>query len=311
MELRHLRYFLAVAETLNFTRAADKVHVTQSTLSHQIRQLEEELGQELFARVGKRVVTTEAGQTFYEQVVPILRKIDQAVGSLKEVPHDLRGELRIAATHSFNVQLIPLCLSVFIQRFPLIKVVVEELSGDRISEELINGNLDLGISYRPSVPRGLRFEPLYNEELKLITANDHPLADRKRVRMVELNGLRMTLLTTLFSTRQMLDECFAAAGARPQIVAELNAISPMIELVRRTDLCSIVADNALKDEPSVRIIPLENPTPVRTPGLLWAQQADRPAASRFMAETIRQLVMQGQAGADKTSRKHSPGISST
>ncbi|MCE8020508.1 LysR family transcriptional regulator [Halomonas sp. MCCC 1A11036] len=296
MELRHMRYFLALAETLNFTRAAERVHVTQSTLSHQIRQLEEELGQPLFAREGKKVLITEAGRAFHERVVPILKQVDQAMGALKETPDDLRGELRIAATHSFNVQLIPLCLSVFMQRLPQVKVVVEELSGDQISEGLVNGNLDLGISYRPAIPRGLRFEPLYNEELKLIVASHHPLARRKRLRMVELNGARMTLLAPHFSTRQLLDECFAAAGAQPQIVAELNAISPMVELVRRTDLCSIVAENALSDEPGIRAIPLESPTPIRTPGLLWSQQAQRSPASRFMADTIRQVVKQASWG---------------
>lgn len=290
MELRHIRYFLAVAETLNFTRAADKVHVTQSTLSHQIKQLEEELGLALFERVGRRVVLTESGQTFFEYAVPVLRQLDEAVAAVKDVPDELRGELRLAATHSFNVQLIPQCLSLFLQRFPLVRVVVEELSGDAICDGLVNGTLDLGISYRPSVPRGLRFEPLYNEELKLIVPPDHPLATHKRVRMVELNGVRMTLLTARFSTRQMLDECFAAAGARPHIVAELNAISPMVQLVRRTGLCSVVSDNALKDEPGVVAIPLESPTPVRTPGLLWSQAQHRPPASRFMAETVRQVV---------------------
>ncbi|KAA0012620.1 LysR family transcriptional regulator [Billgrantia pellis] len=296
MELRHLRYFLALAETLNFTRAAQRVHVTQSTLSHQIRQLEEEVGRPLFAREGKKVLITETGQAFLEHVVPILRQVDRAVGALKESPDELRGELRIAATHSFNVQLIPLCLSRFMQRLPRVKVAVEELSGDGISEGLVSGRLDLGVSYRPAVPRGLRFEPLYNEELKLIVANDHPLAGRKRLRMVELNGTRMTLLAPHFSTRQMLDECFAAAGAQPQIVAELNAISPMIELVRRTDLCGIVAENALGNEPGVLAIPLESPTPIRTPGLLWSQQAHRSPASRFMAETIRQVVKQSSWG---------------
>lgn len=295
MELRHMRYFVAIVETLNFTRAAQRVHVTQSTLSHQIRQLEEELGQRLFERVGKKVILTEAGRSLLEHVVPILRQVDQAIGAMKATPNDLYGELHIAATHSFNVQLIPLCLSIFLQRLPNLKVAVEELAGDQISERLMSGDLDMGISYRPAIPRGLRFEPLYNEELKLIVASNHPLAKRKRLRMVELNGQRMTLLSPHFSTRQMLDECFEAAGARPQIVAELNAISPMIELVRRTDLCSIVSENALANEPGVKAIPLESPTPVRTPGLLWPPQSERPAASRFMAEIIRDVVRQGIA----------------
>ncbi|MCH8529568.1 MAG: LysR family transcriptional regulator [Saccharospirillum sp.] len=296
MELRHLRYFVALAEVLNFTRAAERVHVTQSTLSHQIKQLEEELGLELFERIGKKVVLTEEGSTFLEHITPALTQVDEAVGALRQAPEQLRGELRIAATHSFNVQLIPSCLATFMKRYPAVRVVVEELSGDEIAQRLEQGELDLGVSYRPAIPRGLWFEPLYNEEMKLVMAANHPLAKRKKVRMVELTGLQMALLTPNFSTRQLLEECFQSAGARPVIVAELNAISPMLELVRRTDLCSIVSSNALVGEADLAVAPLEDPTPIRTPGLLWNKQSDRPAATKFMAATIRQLVknMNGQ-----------------
>jgi len=245
MELRHLRYCLALAEVQNFTRAAQRVHVTQSTLSHQIRQLEEELGVQLFHRHGKRVTITESGRAFVDQIQPIVGQVDGIVAALKNVPDELTGELRIAATHSFNVQLIPQCLAAFMRRFPRVKVVVEELSGESIAVGLESGDLDLGVSYRPAMPRGLWFEPLFNEELRLVVAPGHALAKRKRVRMVELNGLPLALLTPNFSTRQLLDECFMAAGAKPQVVAEMNAISPMVELVRRTGLASIVSANAL------------------------------------------------------------------
>lgn len=288
MELRHLRYCLALAEVQNFTRAAERVHVTQSTLSHQIRQLEEELGVDLFHRHGKRVTITESGRAFVDQILPIVESVDGVIASLKSVPDDLTGELRIAATHSFNVQLIPQCLAAFMERYPRVKVVVEELSGEMIASGLESGSLDLGVSYRPAVPRGLWFEPLFNEELKLIVAPGHALAGRKRVRMVELNGLPLALLTPNFSTRQLLDECFMAAGAKPQVVAELNAISPMVELVRRTGLASIVSANALVDEPELVTVALENPTPVRTPGLLWNKATMNRAATRQMASIIRQ-----------------------
>ena len=290
MELRHLRYCLALAEVQNFTRAAERVHVTQSTLSHQIRQLEEELGVDLFHRHGKRVTITESGRAFVDQISPIIESVDGVIASLKSVPDDLTGELRIAATHSFNVQLIPQCLAAFMERYPRVKVVVEELSGEMIASGLEGGSLDLGVSYRPAVPRGLWFEPLFNEELKLIVAPGHALAGRKRVRMVELNGLPLALLTPNFSTRQLLDECFMAAGAKPQVVAELNAISPMVELVRRTGLASIVSANALVDEPELVTVALENPTPVRTPGLLWNKATMNRAATRQMASIIRQLA---------------------
>ncbi|WP_127557476.1 LysR substrate-binding domain-containing protein [Saccharospirillum alexandrii] len=294
MELRHLRYCVALAEVQNFTRAAERTHVTQSTLSHQIKQLEDELDVTLFNRDGKSVSLTQAGRDFVDTITPILKQVDAAVGALKASPDQLTGELRIAATHSFNVQLIPQCLAAFMEKFPQVKVIVEELSGDQIAQGLENGTLDLGISYRPAVPRGLWFEPLFNEELKLIMSPTHPLAKRKRVRMVELNGLPLALLTRNFSTRQLLDECFEAAGAEPQVVAEMNAISPMVELVRRTHLCSIVSDNALSGEPCLVAVALENPTPIRTPGLLWNRNHDRPLATRYMANIIRELALQGQ-----------------
>lgn len=294
MELRHLRYCVALAEVQNFTRAAERTHVTQSTLSHQIKQLEDELEVTLFNRDGKSVSLTQAGRDFVDTITPILKQVDAAVGALKASPDQLTGELRIAATHSFNVQLIPQCLAAFMEKFPQVKVIVEELSGDQIAQGLETGSLDLGISYRPAMPRGLWFEPLFNEELKLIMSPSHPLAKRKRVRMVELNGLPLALLTRNFSTRQMLDECFQAAGAEPQVVAELNAISPMVELVRRTRLCSIVSDNALSGEPDLVAVALENPTPIRTPGLLWNRNSERPLATRYMANIIRELALRGQ-----------------
>jgi LysR family cyn operon transcriptional activator len=107
MELRHLRYFVALAEHLSFTRAAARVHVTQSTLSHQIRQLEEELGQPLFDRIGKKVVTTEAGELFLGFAVRALKEVDHGLAVLKPSAAGLAGRVRIGTTHTFNIGLIP------------------------------------------------------------------------------------------------------------------------------------------------------------------------------------------------------------
>ena len=96
MELRHLRYFVALAEHLSFTRAAARVHVTQSTLSHQIRQLEEEVGQPLFDRIGKKVVTTEAGELFLGFAVRALKEVDQGIAMLRPGSGGLTGRVRVA-----------------------------------------------------------------------------------------------------------------------------------------------------------------------------------------------------------------------
>ncbi|RZA11055.1 MAG: LysR family transcriptional regulator [Lysobacteraceae bacterium] len=253
MELRHLRYFDAVAETQNFTRAAERLHVTQSTLSHQIRQLEEELGLVLFDRGHKRVALTEAGEMLRSHLMPALQQIDRGLQSLKQAPETMAGELRIAATHSFNTRLVPMCVSAFLGHHPGIRVSVEELSAEHIARRLISGHLDLGVSYRPDDRTELWFEPLYNEELRLVVAASHPLARRRRVRMIELHHCRMVLLPAQFSTRKLLDDCFEAAGAQPLVLAELNSIAPMIELIRQTDLAGIIAETAVTPAAALRM----------------------------------------------------------
>lgn len=217
MELRHLRYFVAVAESLSFTRAAERVHVTQSTLSHQIRQLEDEVGQVLFDRLGKKVFMTEAGQLFLAHAQRALREVDAGLAMLRPEAGGLSGQLRIGATHTFNIGLIPECVALFLARHPTVKLCVEEMAADEIGVQLRAQALDLGIAYRPAADSDLAFEPLYNEELVFVAADSHPLAGRRRIRMVELHQQPLVLLPRRFATRQLLNECFAASGAEPAV----------------------------------------------------------------------------------------------
>ena len=124
MELRHLRYFVALAEESSFTRAARKMHVTQSTLSHQIRQIEDEIGQRLFDRIGKRVVITDAGTALLPNATRALREVDEGLRLIQTAPDPLAGALRIGATHTFNIKLIPDCLAAFFDKHPAMSVVV-------------------------------------------------------------------------------------------------------------------------------------------------------------------------------------------
>jgi LysR family cyn operon transcriptional activator len=291
MELRHLRYFVALAECLSFTRAAERVHVTQSTLSHQIRQLEDELGHPLFDRIGKRVMLTEAGETFLGYASKALKEVDHGLSDLMRAGDALEGEVRIGATGTFNIGFVPDCLALFMRRNPTVKMTVEELAGDAIADKLIAGTLDVGIAYQPADPARLWFEPLYTEEMVLVVAPAHPLAQRKRVRMVELHRQPLVLLSHAFTTRALLDECFKSCGAEPVVAAEMNTIAPMLGLVARTQLAAIVSHHAVTPRDDLRIIPLESPTPVRTPGMLWKRDAKQSAAVRGFAGTIRKLAL--------------------
>ena len=292
MELRHLRYFVALAEYLSFTRAAARVHVTQSTLSHQIRQLEEEVGQPLFDRIGKKVVTTEAGELFLAFASRALKEVDLGLAMLKPGGSGLTGQVRIGATHTFNIGLIPECVALFLERHPAVQVRIEELAADQIGAKLQAGELDLGIAYRPSGPSELWFEPLYNEEMVLVVADTHPLAGRKRIRMVELHQQRLVLLPEYFATRTLLDECFKASGAEPIVVAEMSTIAPMLGLVLRMQIAAIAATNAVPAAmKGLRVIPLESPTPIRTPGLLWRLGGKQAAPVQSFAVIVRKTAL--------------------
>jgi len=291
MELRHLRYFVALAECLNFTRAAQRVHVTQSTLSHQIRQLEGELGRDLFDRIGKRVVLTEAGETFLGYATKALHEVDQGLSDLSRAPDELSGEVRVGATHTFNAGFVPECLALFLQKYPTVKVCVEELAADAIGVKLLEGSLDVGIAYQPADPTHLWFEPLYNEEMALVVSTQHPFAQRRRIRMVELHRQPMVLLPPVFATRTMLDDCFRSCGAEPVVAAEMNTIAPMLGLVARTQLAAIVSVNAVPARDDLRVVPIESPTPIRTPGILWKREARQTAAVRSFASNVRKLAL--------------------
>jgi LysR family transcriptional regulator, cyn operon transcriptional activator len=292
VELRHLRYFEALARTLSFSNAAIKVHVAQSTMSHQIRQLEEELGQPLFIRDGRSVTLTEAGEVLLSEVEQTLRQVDHLKRLFDRSGQLVSGLLRVGATQSFAGQVIPECIDHFMRRFPSMRIVVEELSNETIIECISAGSLDIGIGYRPYAPSNIWFKPLYNEELMLLVQSNHPFARRRRIQMSELHHLRMVMLPSTFSTRKILDEHLKAADAEPIIIVEMNSLVPMVELVRRTDLAALVAYGVVRDHKNLCIIPVENPTPIRIPGLMLRKTGKRDAATQAFSIIVRRVIEQ-------------------
>jgi LysR family cyn operon transcriptional activator len=294
MELRHLRYFVALAEEASFTRAARRVHVTQSTLSHQIRQIEDEIGQRLFDRIGKRVVITEAGEALLQSATRALREIDEGLRRIKSPADPLTGTLRIGATHTFNVKLIPDCLAAFFASHPSVSVIVREMFATEVATQVESGDLDLGITYDPHRRERLEFEPLYLEEMVLAIGAGHPFAARKRLRLVELHRQPMILPTGRSSTRRIIDVALGSVGAEPLIVAEMDSLTATVELVRRTRLGAIVSRLAAPDAPDLSVLALESPTPLRTPGLLTRTDSTSTPALRSFIAILRRRVMEHQ-----------------
>lgn len=287
MELRHLRYFLALAERLHFAQAAEQVHVTQSTLSHQIKQLEDELGERLFERLSNRVTLTQAGTLFRTYATQALASVDAGIRTLKQASGQLTGEIRVGAGQSFCAWLIPTCIQAFHSKNPDVRIVVEDVFASYLMEHLASGELDLGIGYRPEGKSGIVFEPLYDEEMRLVVGDGHPLAERKRVRMVELHNQALVLLRRTFATRLLLDECFASVGAEPNVIVETTSNVTSLAVARTLNIGTIAAGHPALSTPGLRVVALESPTPSRTFGLLWKRDAAKSIAIQAFAAVVR------------------------
>jgi LysR family cyn operon transcriptional activator len=292
MELRHLRYFLAVAERLSFTQAAAKVHVTQSTLSHQISQLEAELGHLLFERKRGRVTLTAAGGLFLPKAVKALAELDSGIAIINEATRELTGELRIGTTPTLNMEVIPKCVALFTQQHPSVHVLVDEGAGSQLIVALRAGDFDVLLHYRPLRLEGLLFEPLYSEEMVVVVNPNHAWHTRKRIRVVELHRRELVLPPRKFSTRVQLDEAFEAAGTEPFVSTELSSIAAMLALVQRSPIAAIVSRSAVPAHLGLHVIALEGPAVARTPGLIWLAGAARAPVAVSFAAIVRGAVSQ-------------------
>lgn len=283
LELRHLRYFLAVAEASHFTRAAAKLHVTQPTLSHQIRQLEGQLNLPLFDRVGRRVKLTAAGELLLPHARRVLRELEEAQTALGELHGLKRGEIKVGIVQTVNACVIPEIVARFSATHRGIRVTCAEMSVGEIEAGLEAGRLDLGIGFLPAAHPLIEGEKLFTEELVAVVPARHRWQKRRQLAVSELAGEPLVLLSPHYCTRQLVDRAFAKARVRPAVQVEMNSIESILSTVRQASLISVLPSLALcrRDE-GLKPIPLVKPTPRRSVGLLWMRGAHR----RFAAEAF-------------------------
>lgn len=288
MELRHIRYFLAVADTRSFTRAADRLHVTQPTLSHQIKQLELMVGTVLFDRGSKDVELTAAGRLLRPYCERVVKEIASSALAISELEGLMRGTLRVAVFHSFSHSMLPPILAEFAMRYPGVRVTVQLLPQVDLKRDLLSGSLDFAISYAAEDYEQLAVERLFDEELVLVVGSKHSHARRKSMPMRELAPLPLALLTPEFGARQFVDRCLAEHGLAPQVILDMNAIDPIIALIRNSHLASVLSAGAVADYTGLHIVRLTDPVPKRSVGIFWRRNGHRSAAAQRMADMMKE-----------------------
>jgi len=288
MLLRHIRYLLAVAEQRNFTRAAEALHVSQPTLSQQIRQLEDSLGAALFDRSGRSIRLTDAGEAYVRFARLALQDLEAGKRAMHDVQDLSRGSLRLAMTPTFTAYLIAPLLHRFNSLYPGITLGVEEMTQDRLEAALAEDRLDIGIGFTGMHLADIQGEALFGETLSLMVGAAHPQAGGKTLGARDLEQQALVLLSRDFATRQHIDLYCRQHGIAPRIAIEANSISAIVELVRRGQLATILPAAIAVEQPGLAALELTPALPRRTVALLSRRGAWRSAACQAFAALARQ-----------------------
>lgn len=259
VEVRHLRYFLAVAEAGNFSRAADRLGISQPSVSQQIRDLEASLRIRLFQRRGKRVLLSAAGLIFQEHARTVLRQLEKCFQELGSEPGQLRGALHLGVVPVLNVALIPDLLGMFAVDHPAISLMVEEISSTEIETALEEGRMDAGLGFVTRHSPNLRYQLLCTDEFALIVAKNHPWAKRRIIPFSELENQRLLQLPDSFVMRRMIDDICRKHQVRPRIIAEINAIETLLRSLGPLQSSAVMPKVTLlgRQNLNLRAIPLQ------------------------------------------------------
>ena len=280
MLLRHIHYFLAVAEHRGFTRAAEALHVSQPALSQQIRQLEETLGAPLFDRSGRAVRLTDAGEIYLNYARQALQALKAGSRAIHDVEDLSCGELKVGVTPTFTAYLTGPLLAAFHARYPGVTLQLREMSQEAIEMQLARDELDVGIAFTDVYSAEIAARPLLVETLALVVANGHPLAGRGTLDLQQLKNEKFVLLSGEFATREQIDRFSRQASLHLPVIMEVNSISAVLEMVSRTSLATLLPAAIAAQHPQIAAIALEPPLLERTAALLQRKGAWQTAAAR-------------------------------
>jgi DNA-binding transcriptional LysR family regulator len=246
MELRHLRYFVAVAEEENVSRAALRLHVSQPALSRQVRDLEDDLGFALLERNAKSVRLTDAGREFLKESRAVLQRVEDAVKTARAIA-DGGNELHVGYAMSPTVRILPQSLRMFQAAQPSMRVKLHDLSTEEMLAGLRSGKLQIAIMVhsRFVVARGLNLEDLASLPVCLAVAPGHPLANRKAVKITEI--ARYPLIA--FSRKEypdyheVLAAWFSKSKEKPRIAEEHDSVASLIAAVEAGDGVALVTES--------------------------------------------------------------------
>ena len=269
MELRHLRYFVAVARRLNFSRAAEDLHVAQPAISQQIRALEQELGVQLFDRMGRRVALTRAGEVLLPHANQVLAAVELAANEVRELGHLSRGSASLGAPPTVSTHLLPARLTHFRTLYPGLDVALREAGTESLLKLVEDGQLDLAIVTADGLPAAVERLPYLEEDYVLAVSALHPLSRKKDVRLADLANEPFILFPTGYKLREVTLAACKRAGFEPRIALDGGAMQSALEFVAAGLGVALVPELALTNAINIRRLAIADQTLRRRLALVW------------------------------------------
>ncbi len=285
MELRHLKYFVAVAEEMHFGRAAKKLHIAQPPLSQQIMNLESELGVRLFDRTRRSIRLTDAGRYFLKEAKEVLAHVAQAAETAGRIHRGHAGRLVVGFVGSVVHTFLPAGLRTFRERFPDVEMVLQELNTAEQIEALHARRLDIGFLYQGAQDAALSYRKLTQAPLLVVLPTKHALSDRKSLNIREL--AREPFIANTRSSEPVVRDAFIslchAAGFSPRITQEAGQVQTVLGLVA-SGLGVCLLPDFIKNirRPGVRYIPLSGSPPTVRLAVAWRSDNTSPLVKSFV-----------------------------
>ncbi|WP_433333327.1 LysR family transcriptional regulator [Spirillospora sp. CA-294931] len=287
-EVRLLRYFLAVAEESNFTRAAARLHIAQPALSAQIRQLETQLGVRLLERTTRRVTLTEAGRVLQERGPAALAGFEEVWDAARRAGRGELGRLRIAYSASTGWGTVPRLVEAMGEAHPDLDVAAEMMGTPAVTDAVLSGRADLGIARTPEPTGGVRLRTVRSERQGILVSAEHPLAGRAVAETADLAAYPVTMHPREANPAHydQLVALFERAGVRPRLVERTVAFDPSQRPLRDARSIGIVGEESAEGIADwLRWVPLADPARLLV-RLVLPAASPSPAAERFEAVAL-------------------------
>lgn len=259
MELRQLKYFLKIAERLNFSEAAKELCATQSALSQQVKLLEAEFGTQLFVRDSHSVALTEAGQELVPFAYKTVKSADECRDRMSDLQNILVGNLNIGVTYSFS-PILTETLFAFIRKYRGVKLNIYYKPMEELMAMLRNRQIDLVLAFKPSEAlEGIESHTLFQNYLAAIVGKDHPLAGKTEITLEELSLHNLALPSKGLQARNALEKILETRPCDLKIDIELNDPTILMDIIRQSLLVTILAEASIYRESGIKAIRIDAP----------------------------------------------------